>query len=105
MLSEPMFCHDPECGMFNEQQTFKYAPSDWDGPAEWIEEPECRGCHAQCEEQPLYLDEMGQELGDHLESRVGQFDDLDHEAAKILVQYVNTRRRVYINAEIERKVA
>lgn len=48
---ETRYCHDPDCKLFGEEQHFAYLPESYQGPSEWIDDPECYECHAEVHEK------------------------------------------------------
>ena len=57
---DTLYCTDPECRLRNEPQDFQFLPASWDGPSEWVDDPECRACYGDVHEYPLD-DEEGEE--------------------------------------------
>ena len=57
---DTMYCHERECELRNEPQDFQFLPASWDGPSEWVDDPECRSCFGSVHEHPLD-DEEGEE--------------------------------------------
>ena len=71
---ETRYCHDITCGMFNVEQDYRYSPTSWESPSEWIDDPECRECFGDVEEHKR--DEK--ELVTDLEEALGlTLSDLD----------------------------
>lgn len=48
-----LHCHNPACALFNREQEFRWAPTCWEHPGEWVDEPECRFCYSEMHELPI----------------------------------------------------
>lgn len=53
-----MYCHMQTCDLYNEKQIVRWLPSDFEEPAEWMDDPECRWCHSELREQPHETEEV-----------------------------------------------
>lgn len=45
------YCHSITCREFGRGQELRYLTASWDGPSEWVDDPECQGCGGDLQEE------------------------------------------------------
>ena len=85
----PLYCHNPSCRLFNEEQMFAWADDTWQQPAEWVDEPECHACYSdmQGNDDPLDVQDFLEELVENFNDDWMDWTTSDREFFQTAVNY------------------
>lgn len=86
---QDMYCHNPACVSFNRDVPIRYHPQDWNGPSEWIDNPECYYCYSDLQEEPMDIQVFTERLSECLEP----YEDLTEAQRQLLIELYKAREK------------